>query len=228
MLRYTSDQLFKINGVTTEVGVGARNPFTLIKKNQVVATTKIIPFGINKKIVDKIKKKSKDCFEVLPFLKMNVHLIQTQNKRTLDKVLNKTRLATQKRLQNLGNEHFEEQLCSHDTHSLSKSINHSIKENADIILVFGASAISDSNDIVPLSLLKNQGEIIRLGMPVEPGNLMLLGKINKSNKIIFLIGMPGCARSEKENGVDWVLWRLFCGLNVSSKDIDHMGTGGLL
>ena len=159
---------------------------------------------------------------------MDVHLIQTQNEGTLEKVLDKTRLATQKRLRKLGNDNLEEQVCSHNIASLSKSINQSVSKNADIILVFGASAISDINDIVPLSLLENKGKVIRLGMPVEPGNLMLLGKINKSNKTIYLIGMPSCARTEKENGVDWILWRLFCGLNVSNKDINHMGAGGLL
>ena len=74
--------------------------------------------------------------------------------------------------------------------NISEKINESVKENADIILVFGASAICDKNDIVPLSLKKNNGKIIRLGMPVEPGNLMLLGKIDHNNKIIFVLGMP--------------------------------------
>ena len=47
-------------------------------------------------------------------------------------------------------------------------------------------------------------------------------------KTIFFVGMPGCARSQKENGVDWILWRIFCGLDVSNKDINQMGAGGLL
>ena len=65
-------------------------------------------------------------------------------------------------------------------------------------------------------------------MPVEPGNLMLLGQIQNLNKIIPFIGMPGCARSQKENGVDWILWRLFCGLGICNEDINEMGNGGLL
>ena len=52
--------------------------------------------------------------------------------------------------------------------------------------------------------------------------------LKKSDKIIPFIGMPGCARSQKENGVDWILWRLFCGLGISNGDINHMGNGGLL
>ena len=40
--------------------------------------------------------------------------------------------------------------------------------------------------------------------------------------------MPGCARSPKENGVDWILWRLFSEIDVSSEEINDMGNGGLL
>jgi molybdenum cofactor cytidylyltransferase len=65
-------------------------------------------------------------------------------------------------------------------------------------------------------------------MPVEPGNLMLLGNIKTNNKNIDLVGMPGCARSPKENGVDWILWRLFSELGISKKEINNMGNGGLL
>ena len=111
---------------------------------------------------------------------------------------------------------------------MSERIKESIDENADIILVFGASAITDINDIIPKSLKLNHGKIKRLGMPVEPGNLMLLGNIKTNNKNIDLVGMPGCARSPKENGVDWILWRLFSELGISKKEINDMGNGGLL
>jgi molybdenum cofactor cytidylyltransferase len=43
-----------------------------------------------------------------------------------------------------------------------------------------------------------------------------------------VLGLPGCARSPKLNGFDWILQRLAAGLAVSSQDIMEMGTGGLL
>jgi molybdenum cofactor cytidylyltransferase len=61
-------------------------------------------------------------------------------------------------------------------------------------------------------------------MPVDPGNLMLIGKARGQ----AVLGAPGCARSPKENGFDWVLMRLLAGLPVSRADITGMGVGGLL
>jgi len=82
--------------------------------------------------------------------------------------------------------------------------------------------------VIPQSIKEIKGKILRLGMPVEPGNLILLAEINLSKKNISIIGMPGCAKSRKENGVDWILWRKLCNLKITSEDINHMGSGGLL
>jgi molybdenum cofactor cytidylyltransferase len=43
-----------------------------------------------------------------------------------------------------------------------------------------------------------------------------------------VLGAPGCARSPKENGFDWVLMRLLAGLPVPREDITGLGVGGLL
>ena len=228
LLVFDHEQLFLINSVTDEIGVASLKPYSYVKKNQVIASIKAIPFAINKEVLKQIIKASNHCFKVLPFLKKNVHLIQSRNQNTLEKVLEKTVVTTKKRLLNCGITSILEKKCNHEIKSLSSTIHESIDENADLILVFGASAICDKNDVVPKSLKKNNGKILRLGMPVEPGNLILLGEIKNAYKTITFIGMPGCARSPKENGVDWILWRIFCGLGVSNNNINYMGNGGLL
>jgi molybdenum cofactor cytidylyltransferase len=43
-----------------------------------------------------------------------------------------------------------------------------------------------------------------------------------------VVGLPGCARSPKINGFDFVLQRLCAGVAVKPKDIMAMGVGGLL
>jgi len=59
---------------------------------------------------------------------------------------------------------------------------------------------------------------------VDPGNLLLVGEVSGRP----VLGAPGCARSPKENGFDWVLMRLLAGLPVRRADIAGMGVGGLL
>ena len=61
-------------------------------------------------------------------------------------------------------------------------------------------------------------------MPVDPGNLLLLAELGDAP----VLGAPGCARSPKENGFDWVLQRLLAGLPVGRAEVVAMGVGGLL
>ena len=95
---------------------------------------------------------------------------------------------------------------------------------SDMAIVFGASAMCDFDDVIPAAIRAAGGEVIRAGMPVDPGNLMVLGRIGGKT----VIGAPGCARSPKENGFDWVLDRLLAGIDVTGRDIAGMGVGGLL
>src|SRR5206468_10926446 len=78
--------------------------------------------------------------------------------------------------------------------------------------------------VIPAALESAGGAIEHFGMPVDPGNLMLIGKLRGAP----VIGAPGCARSPKENGFDWVLMRLLAALPVSREDVTGMGVGGLL
>ena len=228
IITFQQNQLFSINSVTSDIGIASLKAFSKVEKNQIVASIKAIPFGIKKNNLQNIINICQECFKILPFQKKNIHLIQTTNQNTRTKILEKTLEVTKDRLSSCGIKKIVEKNCSHEIKSICAQLKKSVNENADIILIFGTSAISDINDIIPQSIIEINGTILRLGMPVEPGNLILLADIKISKKHISIIGMPGCARSKKENGVDWILWRKLCDLKISSDDINHMGNGGLL
>jgi molybdenum cofactor cytidylyltransferase len=94
----------------------------------------------------------------------------------------------------------------------------------DMVLILTGSATSDLHDTAPEGLRAAGGEVVRFGMPVDPGNLLFLGTLGERP----VIGLPGCARSPALNGADWVLERLACGLTVGNDEIAAMGVGGLL
>ena len=91
-------------------------------------------------------------------------------------------------------------------------------------MILGSSAIVDIKDKIPEAINYSKGKIIRFGMPVDPGNLLLLGKINQTH----VIGLPGCARSPSLNGFDWILEKVISGTNITKLNISNMGVGGLL
>ena len=112
----------------------------------------------------------------------------------------------------------------HDEAALAASIKELLGLGAELVIVFGASAIADRRDVIPAALEQIGGAIEHFGMPVDPGNLLLIGNAGG----VPVLGAPGCARSPVENGFDWVLMRLLAGLKVTRAELTGMGVGGLL
>ena len=219
--------LDRFNSVHESITLGTVAPFQNVSKGQMIATLKIIPFAIPSKLLRKIKANKEDfenLLHVAPYPEKKVTLIQSRLPGTKETVLNSTLEATSFRLQNLGILNLNEARCNHDQNSLSELIIQAVKEQAELILISGASAVVDRRDVVPAAIEHAGGKIRHFGMPVDPGNLLLLGSING----IDVVGIPGCARSPKLNGFDWVLQRLLANIPVESVDIMRMGSGGLL
>jgi len=109
----------------------------------------------------------------------------------------------------------------HDTAALAEALG---RAEGDLVLILTGSATSDPSDVAPAAIRAAGGRVERFGMPVDPGNLLVLGALAGRP----VVGLPGCARSPALNGADWVLERLICGVPVTGADIARMGVGGLL
>ncbi len=133
----------------------------------------------------------------------------------------KGREAMSARLARLGMTLTDRIVVSHDADSVAVAI---ANATGDAVFVLTASATSDAADVGPAGLDLAGGTLVQFGMPVDPGNLLFLGRLGKKP----VIGLPGCARSPALNGADWVLERVLCGVELSPSDFAAMGVGGLL
>ncbi len=212
-----------INAIDPSVTLATLPDYTVCQIGAMVATVKIIPFAAPKKGVEKAEALAQENALILhPFKPLCVGLIQTTLPLTKDSVLEKTIDVTRRRISAFTGTMSVAAHCHHRAEALAETL-HSML-HLDMLIVFGASAVCDENDVIPAAIRLTGGKVIQVGMPVDPGNLLVLGKHGKT----IIVGAPGCARSPKENGFDWVLARLFAGLKVKSRDIMRMGVGGLL
>jgi hypothetical protein len=93
-----------------------------------------------------------------------------------------------------------------------------------LVVLAGETAIQDRYDLAPRAILRAGGSVECVGVPVDPGNLLMLAYLGE----IPILGAPGCARSLKTNAIDWVLPRLLAGERLGFDDLAEMGHGGLL
>ena len=214
-----------INAVDPTITIATLAQHAPVEKGQMVATVKIIPFAVAAALVDAVTRicAGGEIFAVNAYRPVRIGVIQTVLPGIKASVLDKTLRVTEARLARSGGRLTAERRTPHEVTSVAEAAASLARDN-DMVVIFGASAMSDFGDVVPAAIEEAGGTVIRAGMPVDPGNLLVLGMLDGKR----IIGAPGCARSPKENGFDWVLDRLIAGLDVTAKDIAGMGVGGLL
>ena len=221
------DRLDRLNSVDEAVTLGTLPPYAVVEPRQMVATVKIIPFAVPGSAVEAaaaFAAQGQKLLRVAAFVPRRVALIQTRLPGMKESVLDKTSEVTGQRLAALGCTLDSEERCAHASADLAPRIAAAIEAGAEMVLIHGASAIVDRRDVIPQAVLAAGGQIDHFGMPGDPGNLLLLGHVGDTP----VLGLPGCARSPKVNGFDWVLERLVAGVPVGAREIMHMGAGGLL
>ncbi len=215
----------RFNLVDEAITIATLEPETVVESKQMVATAKIIPFAVRSEALDaSIASAQGALFQVAPFKPHRVALIQTTLPGLKDSILDKTVETTRARLEALDSTLEWERRTRHDESTLAPAVTEVLASGAELVLIAGASAILDRRDVIPAAVTALGGTIEHFGMPVDPGNLLLMARVGD----IPVLGLPGCARSPKVNGFDWVLRRLLASLPVGPAVIRRMGVGGLL
>jgi len=225
LFRVNAQLIDAFNLIDPAITIATLADFAPVEQGALVATVKIIPFGVAAALVAEAEKvaSADEAFSVAPFKAHRIGLIQSTLQGTKASVLDKTARLTAQRLARSGSHVATEMRVNHDAKTIAHAIEE-IRKKVDLIVIFGASAVSDDQDAIPEAVRLAGGRVERTGMPVDPGNLLVLGEVGG----IGVVGAPGCARSPKVNGFDWVLDRLLSGMHVTSAAIAAMGVGGLL
>ena len=215
-----------VNAIDEAITVATLPAMKAVVAGEMVATIKIIPYAVPETLVAQALAMIGDVtpIAVAAYVPQPVAVISTLLSGLKPSVVDKTLRVMAERLAPTGATVLGDVRIPHEIEPLARAISAAAEGPAGMVVVFGASAITDRRDVIPQALLAAGGEIGHLGMPVDPGNLLLTGRISGKP----FLGAPGCARSPKENGFDWVLQRFLAGLPVSARDIQGMGVGGLL
>jgi molybdenum cofactor cytidylyltransferase len=221
------DTVNALNAIHEAVTLATVSPFARVAKGQMLATIKIIPFAAPRASVEEAEHLSSQrgaAVGLAPFKPKSAALISTFLPGNKPSLLEKNYTALAGRLQPLGSTITFQRRVPHETGALADAIAQAVAAGADPVLVFGASAITDRRDIIPAAIERAGGGVAHFGMPVDPGNLLLVGAMGATT----IVGLPSCARSPKLNGFDYVLWRLLADLPVGPRELTALGVGGLL
>ncbi|WP_114945148.1 molybdopterin-binding protein [Microvirga calopogonii] len=219
------DAIHGFNAVDESMTAATLPAYKPVVAGEMIGTVKIIPYAIPGGLLQKgIAEAENGALRIAPYRRRKVVVVSTLLPGLKPSVVDKTLAVFGRRLEPAHARVEQDCRVPHETAPLAEELALQANGQAELIVVFGASAIADRRDVIPSAIERAGGRVEHFGMPVDPGNLLLVGSI--AGKPI--IGAPGCARSPKENGFDWILHRLLADVPVTQADIMSLGVGGLL
>ncbi len=217
----------RLNALDESLTIATLAPFVPVAAKEMVATIKVIPFAVPGPVLgvaELLARQGPPVLAVHPFRPLKVGLVLSELPGVKESVMEGAVEATRHRVEALCGTLLPHERVRHETGPVADALVRLRRQGAQVLLVAGASAVVDGRDVGPAAIVRAGGHIGHFGMPVDPGNLICLGQIEDIPALV----LPGCARSPKLNGIDWVLQRLFAGLQVRPADVMGMGVGGLL
>lgn len=226
LLQLEVERVDQLNQVDEAVTLATLPQLARVQKGQLVATVKVIPFSVPRSVLQRCQAVAAGTpvARVAPFRARRAALIQTRFDQTKQSLLDAMVGVMASRLKGVGAELSEQRVCPHSTAELSHQLEQLAATGTELVLISGASANADRRDVVPAAIESAGGRVHQVGIPVDPGNLLVWGQLGGT----LVIGLPGCARSPATNGVDLFLERILADLPPDRAAIARMGVGGLL
>jgi molybdenum cofactor cytidylyltransferase len=220
------EKISAANRICESITVATLPAYSRVPAKAMVATIKVIPFAVSKADLERWTAAlgTGAALRVAGYSRFDAGLVLTELPGMSQSLSDRASRTQRIRLRSLGSRVRREVRCRHDVEAVTRAIRTLSQEGCNPIMLLGASAIVDRGDIIPRALCEAGGEVLHLGMPVDPGNLLMVGSLGDKT----VLGLPGCARSLDRGGFDLVLDRFCIGEGVDSALISSLGVGGLL
>ena len=229
VLRVDAGRLLQVNALPG-ITVATLANHSPVQARQLAATVKIVPFAVP----DALVRACEEAAAAQPLLWLDAiparraAIILSGSAPAGARIIADFEPALRGRLEALGASvtgvHFVALEDEGGEAALAAMLRQQLDAGCDIILLAGETAIMDRADIAPRAVERAGGSIACFGVPVDPGNLLMLAYVGS----VPVLGAPGCARSRKANIVDWVLPRLLAGDRITQAELAALGHGGLL
>jgi molybdopterin biosynthesis enzyme len=225
-----AERLLRINQIEG-LTVATLPSNALVRARKRVATIKIIPFAVPEAALrqaEAIGGMGADIVSISPLQHLTIGVILVGSTAARERIERGVAPAIEARVVELGSSILATRYVPPDEPAVAAAIAGLHVAGADMLIIAGETSIMDRDDVTPQGIRLAGGRIEHYGAPVEPGNLLLLGYLDRPGGSIPVLGAPGCVRSRDTNIVDLLLPRLLAGESITRHDIVALGHGGLL
>ena len=227
LLKIDAEKLKAVNSLG-EMMIATRHQNIAVKKGDKLAGTRIIPLIIEE---EKMKKAKDLCgntpiLEIKPFVNKKVGIVTTGNEVFYGRIKDTFGPVVMEKVKEFNADILGQTIVNDQAENITNAIMEFIKNGADIVLCTGGMSV-DPDDKTPKAIKDTGAEVISYGAPVLPGAMMMVAYYKNNDKLIPIIGLPGCVMYSKRTVFDLVLPRIMADEIISRDDLSKLGLGGL-
>lgn len=198
---------------------------TVVKKDDLLAGTKVIPLVVPEQTVlaaENICRQAGWVVKVLPFLSRKVGVVITGSEIYKKRIRDGFGPVITEKVEAYGSSVMGVEFAPDDVDVIAAKIKMMARDGADIIFVTGGMSV-DPDDVTPKAIRLTGANVEKYGAPALPGAMFMLAYLND----IPVMGVPACGMFFKITIVDLLLPRLLAGERITRRDIVALANGGL-
>jgi len=233
LLKVDSRKLIAVNSVG-DVMIATKRGNTCVKEGENVAGMRVIPLVIDQVKMDEAKAAagSEPIVNVIPLHKKKAVILATGSEIFKGRIRDTFTPVVEGKLTAFGAEIIDKKILDDNSDVTTQIVLDEIENGAELVCLTGGMSV-DPDDKTPLAIRNTGAEVISYGAPVLPGAMFMLSYFHKkekdgSEKIIPVVGLPGCVMYASTTIFDLILPRLLADDIVKKEELYSMGEGGLL
>jgi molybdenum cofactor synthesis domain-containing protein len=224
LLKINTKSLLQFN-LLGEVMCATLQDNTPVKKDEIIAGTRLIPLVAPRSLVDQavaIARTGNPIIQVKQLRTARAGLVITGNEVFHGRIQDRFEPVLRKKLEALGSEVSMVHFAPDDPDRIAAAIRACLEAGADLIITSGGMSV-DPDDVTRAGIRRAGAENSVYGTPVLPGAMLLCGRIGK----IPVLGLPACGMFHNITVFDLILPRILAGESIDRADLAALGHGGL-
>ena len=222
LLVIDSKRLLALNQVP-DFTAATRPNLTAVVAGAQVAGVRIVPLVTAREHVAQVEALGRGILEVRPFLPLKVGCIITGREIAEGRIPDRFEPILREKTTQYGGQVLDVEKCPDDAAAIVATTRRFLDLGAELLLFTGGMSV-DPDDLTPTAIRQTGAEVIAQGVPVQPGNMLMLAYLGETT----LIGVPGAAMHHQITSLDLILPRVFAGVRITRDDLLSLGEGGLL
>lgn len=202
-----------------------KSSYLTVKEGDELVGGRIVPLFTERSQVEKAREVCrlyKPIFEVKKFQKLRVGVIITGNEIYTGRIKDMFEPVIREKLSHFEHEIIGIEKCPDDKDFIKNVANGYFEKGVDLVVFSGGMSV-DPDDVTPKIIKELSDEFIVQGIPVQPGNMLTVGKKDGA----YLVGVPGASIHAKFTSFDIFLPRFFAKIDLKKQDFIELGEGGL-